>query len=109
MLNNYDPNIWDAVHVVRVTLTMFNYVGHVAFEIGGNCRGKDILESGLDFLEDPGVMNENDCQFTFHEDEEEWTAVLKNPDGDELTIEESDFREIERMITAIEIVEHNPR
>ena len=63
----------------------------------------------LDFLEDPGVMNENDCQFTFHEDEEEWTAVLKNPDGDELTIEESDFREIERMITAIEIVEHNPR
>lgn len=109
MLNNYDPNIWDAVHVVRVTLTMSNYVGHVAFEIGGNCRGKSILETAFDILEEPCVFTENDCQFAFHEGTEEWTAVLKNPDGDELVIEESDFREIESMITAVEIVKHIPR
>lgn len=107
MLNNYDPNVRNAVHIVRITLTVFNYVGHVSFEIGGNCRGKSILEAAIDSLEEACDFKENDCQFTFNEDEEIWSAFLKNPDDDELIIEESNFAEIESMITAVEIVEHN--
>ena len=109
MLKEYDLNLYSSTHVVRITLTAFNYVGHVTFEVSGNCMGKSILECGLDFLEDPGMMTENDCFFNYDEDNEVWSAVLTAPDGEQLVIEEHDYGEIEAMITAIEIVEQKER
>ena len=56
-----------------------------------------------DNQEDIDCYSENDCQFSFDEENEVYTAVLKNADGDTLEVEgnEDDFK---AMAVGIEIV-----
>ena len=48
-LKNYNPVQGRNIHTVRVTFMDGEYTGHIAFEVGGNCRGSDFLN--YDFLE----------------------------------------------------------
>lgn len=72
-----------------------------------NCWISPFLE--CDNQEDIDRYSENDCQFSYDEENEVYTAVLKNADGDTLEVEgdECDFK---GMAVAIEIagtaVEH---
>ena len=69
MLKYYDPN-FRGVHVVRATFMAWDYVGHVAWPIGGNCRGAAMLDTDFlecDTQEDIDRYVENDCQFSFDE------------------------------------------
>jgi len=106
MLTNYDPNMArSAVHTVRVTFMMWGYAGHIAYEIGGNCRGADLLDCNFlesDNADDIGRYVENDCNFAFHEDEEQLTATLTAPDGNTLDVE-GDEEEFKDTIVSIEI------
>lgn len=104
MINYYDPN-FQGVHVIRVTFMQWDYIGHVAFEIGGNCKGAELMDFTFlecDNQEDIDCYSENDCQFSFDEENEVYTAVLKNADGDTLEVEgnEDDFK---AMAVGIEI------
>jgi len=66
MLKYYDPN-FRGVHVVRTTFMAWDYVGHVAWPIGGNCRGAAMLDTDFlecDTQEDIDRYVENDCQFS---------------------------------------------
>lgn len=81
-------------------------IGHVAFKIGGNCKGAELMDFTFlecDNQEDIDCYSENDCQFSFDEENEVYTAVLKNADGDTLEVEgnEDDFK---AMAVGIEIV-----
>lgn len=106
MIANYDPN-FIGVHVVRATFQVWDYVGHVAFSVGGNCRGAAHLDTT--FLEthtqeDIDLYDENDCAFSFDEDSEEYHALLHRADGD--TLEWSgDEEEFKDILIALEIVE----
>lgn len=69
MLKYYDPN-FRGVHIVRATFMAWDYVGHVAWPIGGNCRGAAMLDTDFlecDTQEDIDRYVENDCQFSFDE------------------------------------------
>lgn len=106
MINYYDPN-FRGIHVIRVTFMQWGYVGHVAFKIGGNCKGADLLEFTFlecDNQEDIDLYTENDCGFSFDEENEVYTAVLKNADGDELEVE-GDTEDFKDMVGGIEIAE----
>lgn len=48
MISSYDPN-FRGVHTIRVTFMQWDYTGHVSFEIGGNCKGAELLD--FTFLE----------------------------------------------------------
>ena len=48
MISSYDPNFY-GVHTIRVTFMQWDYTGHVSFEIGGNCKGAELLD--FTFLE----------------------------------------------------------
>lgn len=37
-MKNYDPNIREGKHVLKATLQQWDYVGHVVYEMGGNCK-----------------------------------------------------------------------
>lgn len=48
MISSYDPN-FHGVHTIRVTFMQWDYTGHVSFEIGGNCKGAELMD--FTFLE----------------------------------------------------------
>lgn len=84
----------------------WDYIGHVSFEIGGNCKGAELLESTFlecDTQEDIDRYSENDCQFSYDEENEVYTAVLKNADGNTLEVEDDECG-FKNMVVAIEIV-----
>lgn len=104
MINFYDPNFC-GTHIVRVTFMQWNYVGHVAFAVGGNCKGAALLDA--DFLgnhnqDDIARYDENDCRISFDENEEIFTAAFRNKDGDILEVE-GDAEEFRDMIVSVEI------
>lgn len=78
MMKNYDPNITNGIHTVKITLQQWEYVGHIFKKIGGNCKGSNILD--FDFECEDGAL-ENDCELSFHEDYECYRAFLKNESG----------------------------
>ena len=100
MIDFYDPN-FQGIHVIRVTFMQWNYVGHVSFRIGGNCKGAEVLD--LFSLEFDISFIENDCRLCFDDDYNIYHVTLKNTDGDELEVE-GDIEEIKDMIVSIEIV-----
>ena len=106
MINFYDPN-FQGIHVIRVTFMQWGYVGHVAFKIGGNCKGASLLDCTFlecDAQEDIDRYTENDCKFRFDEEYEIYQATLKNADGDELEVKGDEF-EFKDMVVGIEIAE----
>lgn len=108
MLTAYDPNVAQrAVHTVRVTFMQWKYSGHIAFEIGGNCCGAELLESGLSFSDtdnsdDIARYIENDCRLSFHEDDEFYSMELYDSEGNELLWDGSS-EELKDTIVSVEI------
>lgn len=103
MIKSYDPNA-EGIHAVRIAFMQLDYIGHVTYKIGGNCHGANLLNA--DFLATDNQADidrylENDCDFSFHADEELYTATLHNADGDALEVED-DANGFEDMVVAIE-------
>lgn len=107
MIKNYDPNAY-YVHTIRITLMQFDYTGHIAYKILGNCKGASLLDAETHFeCDSQDIINnyvENDCNLVWHEDLELYSAVLTNADGDKLEIN-VDTEEIQDMVISIEIIE----
>lgn len=106
---NYDnsDNFRERVHTVRVTFQSGKYKGHIAFEVGGNCRGKDLLDWDV-YCEDQESVEkyvENDCKFRIDDKENIYFMVLKDDEGNELEIECYDSREVDENMVAIEIID----
>lgn len=113
MIDYYDPNIRMGVHTVRITFMLWDYVGHIAYEVGGNTRGTNALKySFLDEYtqDDIDDLPENDCQFAVHDRRDSpgdlyYTAVLTNVEGDTLEMEIDDC-DIDDVIVCLEIVKY---
>ena len=89
MLKYYDPN-FRGVHVVRATFMAWAMLD------------TDFLE--CDTQEDIDRYVENDCQFSFAEESETYSAVLHREDGD--TLEYSgDEDEFKSILISMEICE----
>lgn len=104
MIKNYNPNSGNAVHTVRITLMYHDYVGHIAYEIGGNAKGADLLDAnciGYDTQEDIERYVENDCAFSVDEDYDCYRATLHNENGDTLEVD-GDADEMRDMVVSIE-------
>lgn len=108
MIECYDPNIQIGVHTIRLTFMQWGYAGHIAYEVGGNVRGADLLNADLlDYADtdDVGRLTENDCQFEWLEAEEIYQMILTNPDGEQLQVE-GEPDEIKDMVVSIEFAKH---
>ena len=109
----YKPDLRN-VHTVRLTFNDNGYEGHIAFKLGGNCKGARILSTGLEFLEDcseDDIKNlvENDCNLWMHEDDRSvwFTLNLTNTEGEVLQ-EECDEDELEDLILSVDIIDCQP-
>lgn len=95
-------------HTARITLMEDCYKGYVSIEIGGNCRGASILESAIDFFDDPSSFTSN-CNFVciFDDDDKPWFSfVLSDGNGNEAAYVDVELRELMNMMVAVEIIEY---
>lgn len=112
---NYDPNIYNSIQTVRLTLQEWEYTGHIAFEIGGNCKGAELLENVIDYLDEDIKFVENDCEFKFNKPDDEdtnedyadgwYSMTLKNKVGDELSCNDTLPDDLPKMLVAVEIID----
>lgn len=100
-MKNYNPNIENGVHTIRITLQQWDYVGHIIQKMYGNCMGRDVLDFEFYDIDD---APDNDCKLKYHEDYDYFTCVLKNENGDTLKCE-GDTDEMNDMIVGIEIID----
>lgn len=101
-MKNYDPNITRGVHTIRITLQMWEYKGHIIRRVGGNCKGKSVLEFEFEHEDD---FTDNDCRMKYHEENDCFTCTLKDENGNTLKCD-GDANEMNDMIVAIEIVDY---
>ena len=107
---NYDPNIYEGIHTVKVTLQEWDYTGYVIMTIDGNCKGASILRNALNLDEFEDNINENQCKFKVidepdDEDKYWFNCVLYRDNDDELDVED----ELDRLpdyITKVEIIDY---
>lgn len=104
-LKNYDPNLTWAKHTMKISFMMWDYKGHVTYEMGGNARGISLLAvDPLDLYET--TFDENPVNF--RNLGEAWFAMdLTNEKGD-ITRVEDDFKSLGDYIVAVEIIAHEP-
>lgn len=109
MIKNYDPNTLHATHTIRVTLMWNDYTGQFCFEMGGNCKGANILSTAICFFEDCYMDSvvDNDCLLDYDSDEDIYTAVLKNDNGETVEVSGGD-RKMSDLIVCVEIDEVMP-
>ena len=115
MIEKYSPGRFNK-HIIRLTLNKDGYVGHISIQVGGNCTGEAIRETGITFFEDcdeDDILNlmENDCQLEVHTDDDYdvigFSLCLRNGDK-ELMLDEVDEDDIKNIIVAAEIVDCTP-
>lgn len=101
-MKNYDPNITRGTHTVKVTLQQWGYVGHLIFKLGGNCKGRDVID--FDFECETGESIESDCNFQYYEEDDRFSAILKDESGNTLEVN-GEAEEFNQMIVAVEIID----
>lgn len=99
-------NHHERIHTVQITLQSGEYIGHIAYEVGGNCFGVNLLEPpfeshGQDDIEKYVI---NDCIFAYHEKDDSFTATLKNSAGDGCE-HEWDIHDLYNCVVAIELID----
>lgn len=107
MLDFYSPDPGNNLHTIRYTFMLDDFVGHVAFAVGGNCRGSSILKADFlefDSQEDIDRYTKNDCDFTYHPGAEIYSAVFKDKMGNTCYFE-GDERDFQNHIVSIEFVD----
>lgn len=107
MINSYDPTIYLATHAIRVTIMRFDYVGHFTYTRSGNVKGIDLLGADCfdyDYQEDIDSYLENDCELSYDEENDVYSAVLTNSKGEKTEIKTTPSG-MKDMVVAIEFVD----
>lgn len=108
-MKKYDisDNFRSIVHTIRVTFQWQQYKGHIVYEIGGNCRGLNVMDLDFDCWDMDNIigLKENDCYFNWNEDYEVWELILKDDNGNECEMDSIEPDEINDYVVAIEIID----
>ena len=101
---NYDPNLTMcgrmAVQEVRLKLQMWHYTAEMTVEVGGNCKGFDVMEAAVE-----------NAYEKLRGDAEWATVTLTAENGDTLECEDEEDREedwLKRMTVGVEIISITP-
>lgn len=88
-------------HTLRVTLQYGKYKGNIAYEVGGNISGLDVLKIDADDLAWVQDFKENTCEFNTEDDG--FSVILSDDEGNQLLIDE-EYDELERYVVSVEII-----
>ena len=104
IMREYNPNIAYGIHTVKVTLQQWEYTGHIIWRVGGNCKGKSVLNFDFEDFED-GFDLENDCEIEC--DDGLLSCILHDGEGNELEIE-GEWEEMNELIVGMEVIDFVP-
>lgn len=99
-MKSYNPNMYFGIHIIEITLQQWEYVGHITQEIHGNCKGREVID--FDFECKDGNL-ENDCSLKFDENNDFFSAILKDSRGNTLEVE-GRAEDFNKMIVKVEII-----
>lgn len=105
-ISSYDPGDY-GVHIVRVTFMYGSYSGHIAYKIGGNCKGLLILNTfDLDMIDDDDVSKfvENDCSFSVDDNYSDWFSMELHDGDRHICLDGLSAGDLSDYIVKIEIV-----
>ena len=100
-MKKYDPDIREGIHTVKITLQQWEYKGHIIMYIGGNCKGKTLLDFDFEYEID---FPNNDCEMKYDEDYDCFSCILKDENGNTLECC-GDAEDMNNMIVAVEIID----
>ena len=108
-MKKYDiSDLRKRTHTVRVTFQYQEYKGHIAYEMCGNCRGLNVLNT-LDFYcmdnEEIDMFTENDCNFTFDRNYDVFQMILKDEKGNTCVFDNLSDIDIEDYVVTVEIID----
>lgn len=94
-------------HTVRVTLQWKEYKGHISYDVGGNCRGLNVMDLDFDCIgeDEINMLIENDCDFRWNEEYEVFQMSLKDEKGNTCEFNDIEINEMADYVVAIEIVD----
>lgn len=100
-------NFRNRVHTIEVTLQFEDYKGHIAYEIGGNCQGLDLLDVDFEYFDADDIerLVKNDCNLQIDEYTDCYSFTLRNEKGEECYFEFEDYSDINRKIVGINIID----
>ena len=108
-MKKYDisDNFRSRIHTIRVTFQWQEYKGHIAYEMGGNCRGLNVMDLDFDCMDEDDIARlvENDCSFRWNENYEVWQMELKDEEGNICECYDIEPRKINDYVVAIEIID----
>lgn len=102
-MENYNLNINWGTHTILITLQQFEYIGHLTVQIGGNCKGRQVLDFNFEYYGDERI--ESDCDFKYDEENEIFYVALKNKNG-EISEFEGNASDFNDMIVGLEILDY---
>lgn len=97
------------VHTIRVTFQLFNYIGHIAYEVSGNCAGLNVIDFETECI-DLGEIRKyvvNDCKFNLDEERDIFTLELFNSASD-TSLLAVNREELRKLVVCVEIVDCRP-
>lgn len=107
-MKKYDisDNFRNRTHTIRVKFQFQQYVGFITYEMGGNCRGLNVMDLDFDCwdIDDIKNLKENTCSLNWNEEYESWGLVLKDDEGNECSMD-LEPNEINDYVVAIEIID----
>jgi len=111
-MKNYDPNINNGEHTVRVYLQIWGYKGSVDVVVRGNCHGKTIIETAMEAVSDSFCEDDeffkNDINLRIEDlGHEKYIVrgILTDDAGKTLELEE-DADDMQTLIVGAEIIEY---
>lgn len=105
----YDTESSMGIHEVKITFQDQSYKGHIIAQIGGNCKGLQVMDFDSYYWSSEAIdkFKENTCKLKFDDDCDCFTMELMNEDGDTCEYE-LDVDELRDYVVAIEILSFEP-
>lgn len=108
MIRYYNPDDFND-HTICISFNHKGYKGEIVFEIGGNCKGLDVINNAETFIEeccesDIEKLISNDCDFLFNEEDETFCLSLTNDEGKKIEFSHINESTVKELIVSVEII-----
>lgn len=103
-METYNPKDGRNWHEIKYTLQHGKYKGWFTTEVGGTCRGADLLNPDIFATMCSVDIVSSNCEFEVDEDNESFSCRLHDDNGNDLFFDCCDEEDMREMLVSIEII-----